>query len=1485
MRKRRKLNLLLATAVFLSSFSFAGAGTGTKAEAAGGAERKEAAISRTVTAPVIDGRLDEPLWSGYRPLEVRMGSGTFQDSSFSMLWDYKYLYVAVKVQDDTLMNNGSGYWFEQDHIGMFFDPTLHRSGPFVDNDMQIGFVYAPDSFTPSFYFGAAPNHAGKDEKNILRAISTTADGWTAEAAIPWDMLGFDPLKSKQFGFEIGVTDRDANDEASRSSYWSAYNSESFWNDTSGYGTITLSDAPPISGEVSDTLLAENFDSYESGQAPFGWISDVNAGTAPMTVTKDTYGDGRLVFDGNASGKQGRITAPVQWDNYTVEADLRFESVLNNARWGAIMFRVPSGGKQPYNQMAVRQNGTYEFAYRKPDGNWSVPASGVWQPLTLGADYTLKVRVFDNNVKEYIKPKDADDFTLLLDRSFTSDLLERGKIGLQGDQSKISFDNVKVTRVSAESMELDIPASVEALTGPVPVSAAVGFSDGIAETVPSGRLKLSSSDESVLKVIDGTLHPLKEGIVTISAVYDRIVSQREVSVTPSKTGPTIVSLKHDAGYLLAETGQTIDPNTIPFTAEYNDLTSKPITGGELSWSSSGGGVAVENGMLVVKQKGVSAVTAQSGDASVQLLIVAKNAADSEYVLYEESFDDAADGALPQGWIRIQGTTASKAGVVSGAFELDARTSPDNPSRVLLPEYLGLFGNYRIEADVTHLAANDPSRWHSIMYRVQNNNYPYYQMAVRQNATAANGVEFAERTPANQWNVPDRASFTENISADKMYRYKIMLKGNRVQEWIDDKLLIDNDLADTYSKGRIGLQADGSHMRVDNIKVSLQEDPLPPLPADRFVNVVEPETDIVLAPTVVTEIESTDDLAALSTKGTLPATAILTVNSGLAVTNRDGTVELGSLDSVIPQLGTKVMPAFYVKDGATVDALIGYLKAQELEDAFVISDNGELVKQARSQYPIIRGIVDFRGASASTPEQLMDIRRITNGSLAKIALLSGNTASLEQVRYLQKRLITVWALDEEAQPLSMHRLITAGVNGIVTDAPEALFDALKVYSGGTTLIRKPWVIGHRGNPSLAPENTMESFRLAYENGADILETDIYLTKDGHVVIMHDPTLDRTTNGTGYIEDYTLAELKQLLANKQFPAEYPDARIPTLAEMFDEFKGKDVNHFVEIKSYKPEIVDALVQLIAEKGVEDQVTVISFTAEQLKLLGQKMPGMSAGFLTGGYANEANVSKALRETLKVIGPLNTTFNTSYPGLGTNFMEAAKHRGMTIWPWTYRSEADYMTYFRLGTYGLTTDYAQWSANWAESLAPQQERYDLIRGTDLAISAKLVTYTGVETVVTPEVVLLDGGDAVEVGGNILTGKMKGTAHILLRYTVTMSDNGTYTLYTQPIEIAVREPYTLTVEPEVLTMKAGQQKKVKRVIYTSEGVALDVTKEVQFYPRDTSIAVFEDGKFHGLRKGSTVVDAKYGDAVAQFTVQVEAKKSGGSSVADDDDDDVE
>ncbi len=147
----------------------------------------------------------------------------------------------------------------------------------------------------------------------------------------------------------------------------------------------------------------------------------------------------------------------------------------------------------------------------------------------------------------------------------------------------------------------------------------------------------------------------------------------------------------------------------------------------------------------------------------------------------------------------------------------------------------------------------------------------------------------------------------------------------------------------------------------------------------------------------------------------------------------------------------------------------------------------------------------------------------------------------------------------------------------------------------------IIAHRGALSLAPENTLAAQRLAYENGADTVECDVRISKDGVPVIIHDHHLDRTTDGTGYMASLTVEELKRLDAGSWFGAQWAGERIPTLAEMLETAKTYNRNLLLDIKGQ--DIAPQVVQVIRESGISlHQISFLTWwtemTAEYVKLL-----------------------------------------------------------------------------------------------------------------------------------------------------------------------------------------------------------------------------------------------------------------------------------------------
>jgi glycerophosphoryl diester phosphodiesterase len=113
-----------------------------------------------------------------------------------------------------------------------------------------------------------------------------------------------------------------------------------------------------------------------------------------------------------------------------------------------------------------------------------------------------------------------------------------------------------------------------------------------------------------------------------------------------------------------------------------------------------------------------------------------------------------------------------------------------------------------------------------------------------------------------------------------------------------------------------------------------------------------------------------------------------------------------------------------------------------------------------------------------------------------------------------------------------------------------------------MRAPWIIAHRGASGHAPENTLAAFERAVYLGASFIEADLHLTRDAHFVAIHDATLDRTTNGTGAVHDFTLAELRKLDAGKWFDRDFMGEKIPTLEEILEFSRKHDVVFYLEVK-----------------------------------------------------------------------------------------------------------------------------------------------------------------------------------------------------------------------------------------------------------------------------------------------------------------------------------
>jgi len=243
----------------------------------------------------------------------------------------------------------------------------------------------------------------------------------------------------------------------------------------------------------------------------------------------------------------------------------------------------------------------------------------------------------------------------------------------------------------------------------------------------------------------------------------------------------------------------------------------------------------------------------------------------------------------------------------------------------------------------------------------------------------------------------------------------------------------------------------------------------------------------------------------------------------------------------------------------------------------------------------------------------------------------------------------------------------------------------------------VIAHRGGRSLGPENTLYTYRRAVELGVDVLEIDVHLTKDNYLAAIHDKSVDRTTNGSGNIESYILADLQKLDAGyrwspdtgNQFPLRGKGLKIPSLTEVFQAFPQMRIN--IEIKDPKPAVITLLCQTIQNHNMSQNVMIASFDAGALKKFRSICPAVA----TSTPASQAMLFYALQkmhlESAYTPEAQALQVPQAYGDLQVvtkRFVEAAHARNLKVHVWTVNDVHSMKTLLQLNVDGIMTDYPQ-----------------------------------------------------------------------------------------------------------------------------------------------------------------------------------------------------
>ena len=230
---------------------------------------------------------------------------------------------------------------------------------------------------------------------------------------------------------------------------------------------------------------------------------------------------------------------------------------------------------------------------------------------------------------------------------------------------------------------------------------------------------------------------------------------------------------------------------------------------------------------------------------------------------------------------------------------------------------------------------------------------------------------------------------------------------------------------------------------------------------------------------------------------------------------------------------------------------------------------------------------------------------------------------------------------------------------------------------------WIrIAHRGASGRAPENTLAAFKSAIEFGVDAVELDLHGTADGEIVVIHDSTLDRTTDLRGYINETTLETIQSADAGGWFDAEFAGESVPTLTEALACI-GKAAIAVLEIKD--PLIAEAVVAKIHETDTLDFTVVISFHTAVLQTIRALEPRIATGWLIGNH-NEQRSPVRLCQQLGQLG--SSLLNVNHLLITAEFAYEVRRRGIALWCWTVDDVARMGEMQTFGVQGITSNYPE-----------------------------------------------------------------------------------------------------------------------------------------------------------------------------------------------------
>lgn len=612
-------------------------------------------------------------------------------------------------------------------------------------------------------------------------------------------------------------------------------------------------------------------------------------------------------------------------------------------------------------------------------------------------------------------------------------------------------------------------------------------------------------------------------------------------------------------------------------------SKVVLAKDITWSSDE--IAIVDNQISTTVAGTYKLTATSGSETKSVYLVVKNPTDTEYVLFFDDFERDASLEDENGQIAvpskgnagendyeiIQMPSGTSAYFKDGYLVLNCMGNNANQMRVILPKWIGDFGDYKIDTVFTiKQTVDNNSRWFATMARVANDSdyFPIWQAAVRQGAKShSSGVEISYTGNGVNWDVPCKNKYTEDIDPTKYYTQTFDIVGTVAYHSINGTAIqntIGKSKQPTEGIGLVGFHLRASEVSVDSIKIAVPID------------------------------DSIHDFSEWETVTGATCTAAGVEKRTCSICN---TTEERAISATGHSYGDWVV---VVAPGCTT-------KGKDQQTCTTCGAVNERSTNAAHT------LVSYSAKAPTCTEG--GYRSYEACEKCDYTTFSGNVAAL-----------------------------------------------------GHYFDREIKCVAHRGYSSTAPENTLVAYRLARQLGFLYAECDVSFTKDSVAVLLHDTTIDRTSNGSGAIADLTYEELLQYDFGSWKGSAYAGEKIPTFEEFIALCKEIGLHPYIEIKNdgetYTQEQVQALVAIVEKYDMQDDCTWISFSLDYLAYVKNVDGTARLGYVSSKTITQSMINSVL--ALKT--DENEVFlDISYNMLNENNVMLAALNGIPLETWTVDS--------------------------------------------------------------------------------------------------------------------------------------------------------------------------------------------------------------------------